>query len=179
MRELSLHILDIVQNSITAEAAHIGIALQQQGARLTVTVTDDGKGMDAAQLQRVQDPFFTTRTTRKVGMGISLYRLAAEQTGGTLDIASAPGQGTTVTAVFCTDHLDCAPLGDMAGTLSALLSMNPDVQFDYRHSADAKDFALSTAELAQILDGVPLSEPEVALWLREYLAENLAELQPN
>ena len=123
MRELSLNMLDIAQNSIAAGATLVTLAVDCDRAadRLTLTVEDNGRGMTAEQLEQVRDPFFTTRTTRKVGMGIPLFRMAAEMAGGGLQIRSAPGVGTTVEAVFTLSHIDRMPLGDMDGTVTALI----------------------------------------------------------
>ena len=135
MLELSLNVLDIAQNSIAAGATRVLLSVQEDTAndRLTLTVADNGCGMTLQQLARVRDPFFTTRTTRKVGMGIPLFRMAAETAGGTFDIQSEKGNGTTVTAVFGLRHIDRMPLGDMAGTVATLIRLNPQVDFVYRH----------------------------------------------
>ena len=116
MKEIALYTLDIAQNSITARARHLDIALEEGPEAITLTIADDGTGMSPELLARVSDPFTTTRTTRKMGLGIPLLRLAAEQTGGRVSIESTLGVGTTVTAVFCPGHIDCPPVGDIAGT---------------------------------------------------------------
>ena len=140
MRELSLNILDIAQNSLSAGAGLVTLTVDEDSGAdsLTLRVEDDGRGMDADTLQRVRDPFYTTRTTRKVGMGIPLFRMAAEMTGGSLDIVSEPGKGTAVTASFSLSHIDRMPLGDMAGTVTALIRLNPGVDFVYRHTVDGR-----------------------------------------
>ncbi|MDE6590411.1 MAG: ATP-binding protein, partial [Oscillospiraceae bacterium] len=122
-------------------------------------------------LAQVTDPFTTTRTTRKVGLGLPLLRMTAEQTGGTLDIQSAVGVGTTVTARFCRRHLDCPPLGDLAGAVALLVQGSPEVELDYRHTTPRGEAALSTAELRDILGDVSLAEPEVFAWIQDYLTE--------
>lgn len=179
MRELSLNILDIVQNSITAGASLITVRVEEVSAadRLTIAVEDNGKGMTAEQVARVMDPFYTTRTTRKVGMGIPLFRMAAEMAGGSLDIDSVPGEGTRVTAAFGLSHIDRMPLGDMAGTLSALIRLNPQVDFVYRHRRDGREAALDTRELRQVLEGVPLDTPEVMEWIEGSLEEQERALE--
>ena len=173
MKELSLHILDIVKNSVTAGADNIRILLTEDASHaLTVVIEDDGKGMSPEFLAQVADPFTTTRTTRKVGMGIPLYRMAAEQTGGTLRIESTEGEGTTVTAVFHTDHVDCAPMGDLAGVVSLLVQGSPWVDFHLERTTPKGFYYFSTAELREELGGdVALDEPEVFLWLNGYLEE--------
>ncbi len=173
MRELSLNILDIAQNSLSAGAGLVTLTVDEDSGAdsLTLRVEDDGRGMDADTLQRVRDPFYTTRTTRKVGMGIPLFRMAAEMTGGSLDIVSEPGKGTAVTASFSLSHIDRMPLGDMAGTVTALIRLNPGVDFVYRHTVDGRSFEMDTRELrAQLGDG-PLSEPDVMEWIDGYLRE--------
>lgn len=178
MKELSLHILDVAKNSAAAGAAHIGITLEE-GADgwLTVSITDDGRGMPPELLARVTDPFTTTRTTRKVGMGLPLYRLAAEQTGGALDIRSAEGAGTAVTARFDRRHLDCPPLGDLAGTVALFIQGSPDAELHYRHTTPKGTAELSTEELRNILGpDVPLDTPELFLWITDYLTEQEAQV---
>ena len=173
MRELSLNILDIAQNSLSAGAGLVTLTVDEDSGAdsLTLRVEDDGRGMDADTLQRVRDPFYTTRTTRKVGMGIPLFRMAAEMTGGSLDIVSEPGKGTAVTASFSLSHIDRMPLGDMAGTVTALIRLNPGVDFVYRHTVDGRSFEMDTRGLRAQLGDVPLSEPDVMEWIDGYLRE--------
>lgn len=173
MRELSLNILDIAQNSIAAGASLIKIDVAENTAskELTITVSDNGCGMTEEQLNSVLDPFFTTRTTRKVGMGIPLFKLAAEQTGGSLKIESEKGKGTKTSAVFKTDSIDFTPLGDVTSTITILISMNTDRDFIYTRRLDDESFELSTVQLKEILEGVPLSEPEVVGWMKDYINE--------
>ena len=171
MKDLSLHILDIAQNSITAGAKRLDLELAEEGGRITLTVADDGSGMAPELLARVSDPFTTTRTTRKVGLGLPLLRLTAEQTGGSLAIESTLGVGTTVTARFQRRHLDCPPLGDLAGTVALLIQGSPEMELTYRHTTPRGEAALSTAELRDILGDVSLAEPEVFAWIQDYLTE--------
>ena len=173
MRELSLNILDIAQNSLSAGAGLVTLTVDEDSGAdsLTLRVEDDGRGMDADTLQRVRDPFYTTRTTRKVGMGIPLFRMAAEMTGGSLDIVSEPGKGTAVTASFSLSHIDRMPLGDLAVTVTALIRLNPGVDFVYRHTVDGRSFEMDTRELRAQLGDVPLSEPDVMEWIDGYLRE--------
>ena len=179
MRELSLNILDIAQNSISAAASLIEIEVLEDTAKheLVIGIYDNGRGMTPEQVQNVQDPFFTTRTTRKVGMGIPLFKLAAEQTGGSLEITSEVGVGTKVRTVFKTDSIDFTPLGDIDSTVITLITMNTDRDFIYRFGIDEKEFVLSTAELKEILGDVPLSEPSVTVWIKEYLAEQTQNIR--
>lgn len=174
MREISLHILDIAENSVKANANLIRIELLENTKEhtLTVGIYDDGAGMDEETLQKVLDPFYTTRTTRKVGMGIPLFKMAAEQSGGSFQISSKPYFGTAVQAKFKTDHVDFIPLGDMTETLLTLITMHPETDFFYRRKRDDREFRLDTTELREILGGVPFSEPSVAKWIREFIEEN-------
>jgi len=173
MRDISLHILDIVQNSLAAGARNIWITIcaDSREDRLTVTIKDDGKGMDEETVRRVTDPFYTTRKTRKVGLGLALLQANTQACAGALNIVSALGQGTTIEAVFRLTHIDRPPLGDMTATLISLLSGSPDVDFFYCHQCDEKSFQCSTVEIKQNLGGLPINHPEVLSWLREYLAE--------
>ena len=178
MKELSEHILDIAQNSVTAGAAHLNITLTEEGSKLTVVIEDDGCGMSPELLATVLDPFTTTRTTRKVGLGLPLYRMSAEMTGGSLAITSMLGRGTTVTAVFCTDHLDCPPLGNLPQVIALLVQGNPDLELTYRHITSAGQAELLTAELRQALgEDISLAEPEIFLWIQDYLKEQEAQLE--
>lgn len=178
MKELSLHILDITKNSVSAGASHIRLSLAETvDHTLTVVIADNGRGMSPEFLARVTDPFTTTRTTRKVGMGLPLYRLAAEQTGGSMAIESTPGVGTTVTARFHTDHLDCAPLGDLPGVIALLIQGSPLVDFTLERSTPKGAYVFSTVQIREELGpDVPLDEPEVFLWLNDYLLELEAEV---
>ena len=178
MKELSLNILDIAQNSIKAEATRVEISLVQTGKWLTIRITDDGKGMSPAFAAEAANPFTTTRTTRKVGMGLPLFKLAAEQTGGTFTIESRQAQregeahGTTVTATFDTTHVDCEPLGDVAETILTLIQGNPELSLTYVRQTETGETRLSTDEMREILgDEVPLNRPEVLAWAREFLEE--------
>lgn len=178
MKELSLNILDITKNSVAAGAASIDISLMETpDGQLTITISDDGCGMSPEFLANVTDPFTTTRTTRKVGLGLPLFRMAAEQTGGTLDIQSTEGMGTTVTARFDRRHLDCPPLGDLAGTVALLIQGSPDIAFHYRHTTPNGTAELSTEEMKAVLGGdISLAEPEVFAWIQDYLSEQEAQL---
>ena len=168
-----MNVLDVAENSVAAGSTLTSITVEIDTAKrlLAVTIADNGKGMDEETVRRVTDPFYTTRTTRPVGMGIPLFRMAAEATGGSLSITSKPGAGTTVTAVFGLSHIDRLPLGDMDGTVSTLVRMNPGLDFCYIHRVDGREFVFDTREIRDILGDVPLDDPDVALWLNEYLRE--------
>lgn len=178
MQEISLNILDIVQNSVRAGASLIEVELYENTDEdvLFFSVKDNGCGMDEDMVARVMDPFVTTRTTRKVGMGISLLRSAAEATGGGVELTSEVGKGTFIKATFSYSHIDRQPLGDMAGTMTALISMNPDIDFSYKHSFNNKEFDFNTSEMKAILGEVPLSDPTVAAWLKDYIDEGIENI---
>lgn len=179
MKELSLNLLDVAKNSVAAGATRIDLTLSEdRDGWLTILIADNGRGMSPEFLAQATDPFTTTRTTRKVGMGLPLYRMAAEQTGGSLDIQSTEGLGTAVTARFCRRHLDCPPLGDLAGTVALLIQGSPDIRWHYRHITPKGEAALSTDELKAVLgDGISLAEPEIFAWMEDYLSEQEAQLE--
>lgn len=179
MKELSLNILDIVQNSISAEASLIKILLEETDVTLRITIEDNGRGMSPDFLATVIDPFSTTRKTRKVGMGIPLFKLAAEQTGGELTISSKTrdmdpeGHGTIITAFFYKDHMDFTPLGDVVSTLISLIQGCPEVDFLFEHQLPSGALVqLDTREMREALgDEIPLNSFEVLEWARESLNE--------
>ena len=173
MRDISLHVLDLVQNSLTAMANHIEVTLDEDVEHnwLRLTVSDNGCGMSEEQCKAALDPFYTTRTTRKVGLGLPLLLAAAERAGGHLELKSQPGKGTTVTAVFVHDHLDRAPIGDMSLTLMSIIALNEHCQFTYRHRRSSREFILSSEALRDDLAGIPLDHPQVAAWLRDHVRE--------
>ena len=179
MRELSLHLLDVARNSVTAGAHCIDLTLAEDEQRICrMVIEDDGCGMSPEFLSQVTDPFATTRTTRKVGLGLSLLRMTAEQTGGSLKIESQEGVGTTVTALFHTSHIDCPPLGELGGTVALLIQGAPHVEWTWRRTTPKGSYVLDTRQLREILGSdVPLSEPSVALWIREYLQEQEESIQ--
>ncbi len=178
MRELSLNVLDIAQNSVVANATVIEIEIIENSTTndLFIGIYDNGKGMSESQLESVLDPFFTTRTTRKVGMGVPLFKFAAEMTGGKFEIESEEGVGTKVKAYFKTNHLDFTPIGDMASTVISLITMNLNIDFIYKRSLDKKSFTLDTRQLKEILGDVPLNEPSIAQWIKDYVNENTKQL---
>ena len=178
MREIALHILDIVQNSVVAGATEIGVDICEDIPKdtLTVVITDNGCGMSEEFLKKVVDPFTTKRTTRKVGLGIPLYKMAAENTGGSFDIQSKEGEGTVVTAVFGHSHIDRQPLGDMAGTMLSLFTSYENIDFLYKHKVNGNDFEVDPKELKKVLGDIPFSAPDVYLWLSEFLKEGEDEL---
>ena len=179
MRELSLNVLDIAQNSIVANATLVSVSVTEKNGMLTVCIVDNGRGMTAEQLEQIRDPFYTTRTTRRVGMGIPLFRMAAEMAGGSLTIESQVGIGTTVTASFVLDHIDRMPLGDMVATMETLIQLNDTIDFVYTHTVNDNTFSLDTRELREVLGDVPLSEPDILGWIRDSLFEGIASIGSN
>ena len=176
--EISLNILDIAQNSVRADATCIEIIVEidSRQHQMHVAINDNGCGMTAEQLQAVTDPFFTSRTTRKVGLGIPFLKQSAECTGGTFSIQSEKGSGTKVSVLYHTDHIDCMPLGDITETILTLVTSHEEIDFLYRYSVDGNGFVLDTREMKKILGGVPLSEPDVRMFIQEFLTENKAEI---
>ena len=175
MKELSLNILDVAKNSTVAGAFLIEISLvTDEKGLLTLTIRDNGCGMDEETLQRVSDPFYTTRKTRKVGMGLPLLRMAAESTGGELSIDSSTdpdSHGTTVTATFDTRHIDFMPVGDVVSSLVILIGGDPDRDFVFLDRTPERTVTLDTRELRLVLGEVSLGEYEVLEWIRAYLLD--------
>ena len=179
MKEISLNILDITENSVKAGATLTEIYVDEAGDTLTLTIKDDGCGMTEETVKSVTDPFYTTRTTRKVGLGIPLLKLACEQTGGTLSIISSVDDdthGTTVTAVFFKNHIDFTPLGDVISSIVTLIQGHPNTDFLFRHSTERGAVELDTREIRAVLDDVPLDTYEVILWIRDNLEEQYKEI---
>ena len=177
MKELSLNILDITENSVKAKATLTEIKITEKKNALTITITDNGTGMTREVLSSVTDPFYTTRSTRRVGLGIPLFKDAAEQTGGRLDITSRhidefpDSHGTVVSAEFDKGHIDCPPLGDVISTVTTLIQGHPDTDFLYIHNIDGKEVRIDTRELRAVLEDVPLDTFEVLIWIRDNLRE--------
>ena len=176
MKELSLNILDIAKNSVVANASLIGITLvtDEQGW-LTLTIKDNGCGMSAETVRNVTDPFYTTRTTRKVGMGLPLLKLAAEQTGGELRLSSSQDEeahGTELVVTFDTNSIDFMPVGDIISTVCILIAGSPEIDFEFKDKTPYREVSLRTAELRAVLgEGISLAEHEVQTWIAEYLKE--------
>ena len=178
MKDLSSHMMDIVQNSIRAEASWIQIRICEdpEADLFLIEIQDNGCGMDEATLARVRDPFFTSRTVRKVGLGIPLFQQNAERTGGSLSITSQQGKGTIVEARFMHSHIDRPPLGNMAETISLLIAANPEREFLYTHCSDRGTFSIDTRELKNMLEGIPVNHPEIIMGIQEMIKENEKEI---
>ncbi len=185
MKELALHVLDISENSVRGDGKHIEILLREdlRDDTLVIRITDDGRGIAPDMLKTIKDPFTTTRTLRKVGLGIPFLNDTCLMCGGKLEISSTVGVGTTVKASMQYSHIDRPPVGDMPSTLMTLFSSYPDIvfrfQYEYRaaQEEEMRVFSISTEELAQILEGVPLTNPSVYMWVKEYLQENMEDLK--
>jgi len=171
--ELSLHLLDIVQNSIEAGASRIEIKIDEdlKSDRLLIEVGDNGRGMSKEQVAKVLDPFYTTRKTRHVGLGIPLLLESCRRCEGDLKIFSKPGKGTTVQATFRHSHIDRPPLGDMPSTLLTVLFSENPIDWIYTHKIDGDEFQLDSSEIRKELTDVPLTHPKVRKWLLDYLRE--------
>ena len=181
MKELSLNILDIVENSTKAGAELVEIMLQESQEKLTITVRDNGCGMSEETCKAALDPFYTTRTTRSVGMGIPLFKMMAEQTGGGLTLESRSREeypensGTVISATFNKKHIDFTPLGDIVSTVLTLIQGHPDTNFYFTHRAENFEVSLDTRELREVLGDVSLANYEVIQWIKEYLNEQYSQ----
>ena len=177
MKELSLNILDIAKNSVTAGATLVEITVEETPARLTISVRDNGCGMTPEFVARVTDPFTTTRTTRKVGLGIPLLQMEAQMAGGDLTIVSEVGKGTTLTAWFDPNNIDMPPLGDLTSSLVTLIQGSPDIDFLFTHQVGEESYVLDTRQIREIMGEISLAEPEILGWLTDFLTENESTLE--
>ncbi|MDD4603891.1 MAG: ATP-binding protein [Bacteroidales bacterium] len=178
MKDLSMHIMDIFQNSVSASASLITLDIVEDthDNLLRLDFTDNGKGMTIEMAKKVTDPFFTTRKTRNVGLGLPLLKQNAERTGGFFKLESEEGKGTKVTAQFVRDHLDRPVFGDIPGAILLTVIANPDIVFTYSHKKDEKKYYFSTLEVKEALGDVPLNDPLVYHYLHEMITENLNEI---
>ena len=178
MRELALHLLDIAENSVAANAQNITISVNEdiQADRLQMSVIDDGRGMDEATVARVIDPFFTSRTTRKVGLGLPFLKQAAESCNGDMQIHSTPGKGTQVKVEFQRSNIDRMPLGDLASTFLSLLIANPEINWDFNYVVAGREFKFESSPVIQALAGVSLTEPSILTYLRELIEAGVADV---
>lgn len=176
MRDLSLHLMDIAENSLSAGATLIKISLELKAGLLSFKIYDNGKGMDKDLLDRVTSPFTTTRTTRKVGMGIPLLKNSAEITGGSFFIKSEPGAGTVVEADFIAVSIDRIPVGDIDETMKALILSNPSQDFELRLKNGEKEYELKTSEIKNYLKDVPIQNPDIIDWIGKSIKEGLKEI---
>ncbi len=179
MKEISLHVLDIVQNSISAGAKLVSISVDTENEEdmMRIVIDDDGCGMDEETAARVLSPFATSRTTRKVGLGIPFFKEAAEGCGGSFALTSSPGVGTRVYASFRLSNIDRPPLGDMAETMLTLTACNENVDFVYRYTVDKTEFVFDTRQIREILGAdIALTTPDVMAWMKGFLSQGIQEL---
>jgi anti-sigma regulatory factor (Ser/Thr protein kinase) len=178
VEDLSLHILDVVENAIAAKASRIEVTVVEEPEKdhLEIEIKDDGIGMDEEIRQKAADPFFTTRTSRKVGLGLPFLAQAAQEAEGRLEIESSPGNGTTVRATFQYSHIDRKPLGNMVETMTTLFIGNPDIDFRYTHINGEKSYTFRSEWLRETFQGYSFISPEAIRWLRKHLQEGLTEI---
>lgn len=181
MRDFSLHILDIVQNSIAAAADTISIKIVESESldRLTIIITDNGSGMSAEQVQKITDPFYTTRTTRKLGFGVPFFKDTAEQSGGKFYIKSKPGEGTKIIASMQLSHINRPPLGNMAETLQTVVLSNPEINFIYEHKINRNLFQFESAKFPGVLDETGNINFVALLQLKNHIEEGVKYLRQN
>jgi hypothetical protein len=179
MNDLSMHIIDIIQNSISAGAGLINLSVEENypSDKLTISISDNGKGMNAEQLSKLSDPFFTSRTTRKVGLGIPLLKQSAEQSGGELRVDSEVGVGTIVSASFQLSNIDRPPLGDIANAFILMVSSNPLLDFTLNYKINDSDYSFNTVEVKEVLEGIPLNDASIIRTLTEMIRENIKDLK--
>ena len=175
MDDICAHITDIAANAISAEAKKVFVFLEKSiiNNRLYLKVSDNGKGMDEETVKRVIDPFFSTKTGRKVGLGIPLLKGTAETCGGHFSLNSSPGVGTEIEVSFLLDHPDLPPLGKLKDNILMLVVSNPEINYSFNIKTDDNDFLFDTKEINNMLDGLPINNPEVIKFLTIYLDENL------
>jgi hypothetical protein len=168
--------MDIAQNSIKAEARNVVVEIKNIGDKIVMLIEDDGCGMDKEIVKRVTDPFYTTRTTRKVGLGIPFLKQHAEQTGGVVTMFSEKGIGTKLTATFVTSNIDCPPVGDIHVTIALLITGNPGVNFVFSYLKDAKEYGLTTIDIKEAIGDFDISMPKVTGFIKEMIKENLLNI---
>lgn len=178
MQDLSLHLLDLVQNSVAAGANLVKIIIYEDGQKdwLSIGIEDDGRGMDEETIKRVTDPFYTTRTTRKVGLGLPLFQATTQRCEGTLTIKSAVGKGTEIKAGLRLRHIDRPPFGKLDDTMTTLILCNPEIDFVYSHKTNYGEFRLDTREIRQTIGEIPIEHPEIIAWIQSHIKEGLNEI---
>jgi hypothetical protein len=180
MLSLAAHILDIAENSVRAGAKLIEIIIEEDSKNdlLTIEINDDGHGMNEDVLKKVLDPFYTTKTVRRVGLGLPLLADAAERSGGNLQLKSHENQGTRIKATFGLSHLDRQPLGDILNTIIILIISNSEVDFFYKHRHNDRRFEMDTREIRKEIEDVPINHPEILKYIRGVIEEGLHEIEP-
>jgi anti-sigma regulatory factor (Ser/Thr protein kinase) len=179
MEDISLHILDIAENSINAGATLVRIRIEERTDEdfFSLTIEDNGKGIPEERLAEVLDPFYTTRTTRKTGLGLSLLAQSARETGGDISVRSVPDRGTVVEARFRPGHIDMKPLGDIAATMIVLITGNPETDFVLSCLKDGRENVFDSRQIKTELDGIPISSAHVLSVIRDYLNEILTDIK--
>lgn len=175
MEDLAMQMLEIIMNSVHAGSRNIKVEIVDSEAEdlVSMTIADDGKGMNKALLQRVADPFMTTRETRKIGMGVPFMKGLTEQCGGTFSIKSKPGEGTTLVATVRRSHIDTPPMGDLGEMMMNSIQADEDIDYEFRYRTDVNEFVFDTREAKEMLEGVSLLEPSILLWVRDYIREGV------
>jgi hypothetical protein len=175
VRDLSLHILDIIQNSITANASTVVLKITVDAAndKLTIYIEDNGIGMSEKLLKDITNPFSTTRRTRKVGLGISLFTASAQRAGGELVIESNLGIGTALSASFQLSHIDRLPLGDLSETIISVILTKPELKLEIELNADTKTFSFNSSDVKKGIGNVPITELSVLTWIKDYINEGV------
>jgi hypothetical protein len=178
MQDLSLHILDLIQNSIAAGASLIKLTIYEDKEKnwLTIDIEDNGKGMDKIVMRRAADPFYTTRSTRKVGLGLPLFVAMAQRCGGDVVLKSTKGKGTSIKSGFQLNHIDRPPFGKLEDTITTLILCNPDIDFVYIHKVNDDEFKLDTRDIRQIIGDIPIEHPEIINWIQSYMKDGLNEI---
>lgn len=178
MKTIALHIMDVLQNSIKVKSTLIELdILENKSAdELVVVFKDNGCGMSEEMIKKVTNPFFTTRTERRVGLGLPLLKQNAEMTGGCLKIESEVGVGTVVTSVFGLSHIDRPPMGDIAGVVALTVAANPEIEFIFSYKVDDKSYLFDTRDVKVALDGLPINNPQVIQFMKEMIDENISQL---
>jgi len=178
LQDLSLHILDLVQNSLAAQASLVQISIIEDSEKnlLVLSIKDNGRGMEASLAAKAADPFVTSRKTRRVGLGLAFLKASAEACDGHFMLLSKKGKGTEVTASFALNHIDRPPLGEMEDTLASLIACNPSIDFVYEHSTSYGKFQLDTREIRAIIKDVPINDVDIIQWIHNYIKEGLDEI---
>ncbi|MCQ2286489.1 MAG: ATP-binding protein [Bacteroidales bacterium] len=177
MRDIASHLLDLFQNAITAKATRIELSITENSINQTLTIIckDNGKGMESELCQQADEPFITTKGENSVGLGLALLKQNAEMTGGKFDIQSSTGKGTTVTVQFISTHLDCKPLGDIAGTLALTIGTNSTIDFSFHYQSNTSEFNLTTPQLKKALTPLPLHHPQAISLIKELIISNISD----
>jgi hypothetical protein len=179
MLDLAAHILDIAENSVRAKAKLIEINIEEDTSNdsLTIEIIDDGQGMNQEEINKALDPFYTTKTVRRVGLGIPLLAAAAQRSDGSLHLESKEGKGTTIKATFGLGHVDRQPLGDIIGTLIILIAGNSDVDFLYKHRRNERQFEMDTRQIRNEIGDIDINHPEILKYIRSVLEEGFDEIK--